>query len=243
MFRDVSARYRDNLPLVLQHMDLRVPGGSSCGLVGRTGSGKSSTLLALFRIFDLAGGAIEIDGVDVSRVPLSVLRRHALCIVPQDPFFFVGSLKSNLDPFGESNDADVYEALRLVQFDVQAVPGGLEHPVAESGSNFSMGERQLLCLARAMLRKTRVVAFDEATASVDLKRSVEIGATMKQLFAGRTLFLIAHRLDVVSSLDLVAVMSSGSVVEVGHPASLIASGKGEFWDLWRRHQDASSSSS
>jgi len=236
VFDRVYARYRSRLPFVLKGLSFRVPGKSSCGLVGRTGSGKSSCLLALFRIFKVYQGSIRIDGRDVATVPLDELRSRVLSIIPQDPSLFKGTMRSNLDPFNEHSDAELRFALDKVHL---ANVGSLDLSVDEAGGNLSHGERQLFCLARALLRKTPIVCLDEATSSIDSSTSKVIGETIKELFRDRTLLVVAHRLDVVASLDQVCVLEAGKCVEQGDPRKLIAKGSGPFFDLWTKHQNAS----
>ncbi|KAG2430855.1 hypothetical protein HXX76_009829 [Chlamydomonas incerta] len=242
-FQDVSAAYQPGLPPVLRGVTFSVPAGSSCGVVGRTGSGKSSLLLTLFRMVELTHGSILLDGVDIAAVGLDALRRH-LAVIPQDPVLFGGSLRSNLDPWGahSSNDAELWAVLRSVRLAgaVSALPGGLDAQVAAGGANLSAGQRQLLCLARAMLQRAKVLALDEATANVDAETDEAVQTALRDFLQGGSTgspggasgdggatggggvaLVIAHRLDTVMDLDALLVLAEGRVEEWGPPRQLL----------------------
>ncbi|KAG8463488.1 hypothetical protein KFE25_004999 [Diacronema lutheri] len=233
----VCMRYRPNLPLVLHSLSCQIEAGEHVGIVGRTGSGKTSLLLALYRIVPLSAGCIRIDGIDISSLDLQALR-SALSIIPQDPVLFSGTVRSNLDPFSEHSDVAVWDALRRCRlFEVvEANEHGLAMPVEGGGLNLSVGQRQLLCLGRALLRSSRVLVLDEATASIDHSTDQIIQETLKRDCAGRTTLTIAHRLHTILGADRVLVMAAGKVVESGPPAELAQIDGGVFASLLQRAQ-------
>ena len=233
-FHDYRTRYRDGLELVLNGIDLEVRSLEKVGLCGRTGAGKSSLTLALFRIIEPAGGRIEIDGVDVSTLGLHRLR-SGLTIIPQDPVLFTGDLRFNLDPTGLHSDAELWTSLEhayLKEF-VAGLPDGLDHEVNEGGENLSVGQRQLICLARALLRKTKILVLDEATAAVDLETDDLIQATIRREFADCTILTIAHRLNTIMDSDRIAVFKEGRLVELDTPSHLLRRTDSVFRDMAR----------
>jgi len=197
--------------------------------VGRTGAGKSSLTLALFRLVEPAAGRILIDGVDISLLGLHRLRSR-LTIIPQDPVLFSGTLRHNLDPFQQYSDEAVWAALRqshLSDF-IGGLAQGLQHEVAEGGENLSVGQRQLVCLARALLRKTKVLVLDEATAAVDLETDDLIQSTIRREFQGCTIITIAHRLNTVVDYDRILVLKEGAIAELDSPRILMGREGGVF---------------
>ncbi|XP_058792375.1 multidrug resistance-associated protein 1 isoform X6 [Phymastichus coffea] len=231
-FRDYKVRYREGLDLVLNGLSFNVTGGEKIGIVGRTGAGKSSLTLALFRIIEAAAGKILIDNVEISKLGLHTLRSR-LTIIPQDPVLFSGTLRINLDPFKNSSDDDLWRALahaHLKDF-VKSLPNGLEHEVTEGGDNLSVGQRQLICLARALLRKTKVLILDEATAAVDLETDDLIQRTIREEFKECTVLTIAHRLNTILDSDRVIVLDKGSIVEFDAPNILLQKPESFFYSM------------
>ncbi|XP_075847189.1 ATP-binding cassette sub-family C member 3 isoform X1 [Microtus pennsylvanicus] len=230
-FRNYSVRYRPGLELVLKNLTLRVQGGEKVGIVGRTGAGKSSMTLCLFRILEAAEGEICIDGLNVAHIGLHDLRSQ-LTIIPQDPILFSGTLRMNLDPFGRYSEEDIWRALELSHLHafVSSQPAGLDFQCSEGGDNLSVGQRQLVCLARALLRKSRVLVLDEATAAIDLETDDLIQGTIRTQFEDCTVLTIAHRLNTIMDYNRVLVLDKGVVAEFDSPTNLIAAG-GIFYGM------------
>ncbi|NXO59567.1 MRP3 protein, partial [Aramus guarauna] len=230
-FVNYSVRYRKGLDLVLKGLNLQVHGGEKIGIVGRTGAGKSSMTLCLFRILEAVKGEIKIDGVKISEIGLHDLRSR-LTIIPQDPVLFSGTLRMNLDPFNKYSDEEIWKALELSHLKrfVSSQPSMLDYECSEGGENLSVGQRQLVCLARALLRKTRILILDEATAAIDLETDDLIQMTIRTQFEDCTVLTIAHRLNTIMDYTRVLVLDNGTIAEFDTPASLIAS-KGIFYSM------------
>ncbi|KAM9537342.1 ATP-binding cassette sub-family C member 3 [Guaruba guarouba] len=230
-FVNYSVRYRKGLDLVLKGLNLQVHGGEKIGIVGRTGAGKSSMTLCLFRILEAAKGEIKIDGVKIAEIGLHDLRSR-LTIIPQDPVLFSGTLRMNLDPFNKYSDEEIWKALELSHLKrfVSSQPSMLDYECSEGGENLSVGQRQLVCLARALLRKTRILILDEATAAIDLETDDLIQTTIRTQFEDCTVLTIAHRLNTIMDYTRVLVLDNGTVAEFDTPANLIAS-KGIFYSM------------
>ncbi|KAJ7947402.1 ABC transporter C family member 2-like [Quillaja saponaria] len=221
-FEDVALRYRPELPPVLHGLSFTISPTEKVGIVGRTGAGKSSMLNALFRIVELERGRIIIDGCDIAKLGLTDLRK-VLSIIPQSPVIFSGTVRFNLDPFNEHNDADLWEALeRAYMKDViRRNSFGLDAEVSEGGENFSVGQRQLLSLARALLRRSKILVLDEATAAVDVRTDALIQKTIREEFRSCTMLIIAHRLNTIIDCDQILVLDAGQVIENNSPESLL----------------------
>eukprot|EP01039_Chlorochromonas_danica_P005988 gene5988-6595_t len=265
-FHHLCLRYASSSSPVLRDVSFDIPAGSKVGVVGRTGAGKSSLITALFRLVEPESGEIWIDGVNVLRLPLLHLR-SSLAIVPQEPTLFRGSLRSNMDPFGEHSDEEIWTALRAARLEEKLLSylpsggsdaeGGSERSssnltggggggggggskgvnlldslqVAEKGSNFSLGQRQLLCMARAILRKAKVLVLDECTASVDHDTDAMIQETVRYGLPACTVICIAHRLHTVAYYDRILLLERGQVQEFGCPNDLLEDSQSAFHAL------------
>lgn len=265
VFEHYSTRYREGLDLVLRDISISVESGEKVGIVGRTGAGKSSLTLALFRMIEAAnspwakatgkfhkaveeeshlnehdhdeeshlyGGRIVIDGVDISTIGLHDLRRQ-IAIIPQDPVLFAGPIRDNLDPFHECTDLALWEALERAHLKphIQTLPGGLAFEVAQNGENFSVGQRSLICLARALLRQTKILILDEATSAVDVETDELIQKTIRHEFRDRTILTIAHRIKTVMDSDKILVLEQGRVAEYAEPRVLLQQQESLFYLL------------
>ncbi|KAF9213044.1 hypothetical protein BGZ59_005984 [Podila verticillata] len=266
-FRNYSTRYRQGLDLVIKNISFEVAPAEKVGIVGRTGAGKSSLTLALFRIVEAAnshwakashneadqntvvdtsnepvelekveveedGGSIWIDGVDISTIGLKTLRQR-LAIIPQDPTLFAGTVRQNLDPFDELEDADLWEALERAHLKehISSLAGELSFMVTQNGDNFSVGQRSLICLARALLRKSKILVLDEATAAVDVETDELIQKTIRKEFKERTILTIAHRIKTIMDSDKILVLEKGCVEEFESPATLVQNHESLFYKL------------
>jgi len=228
VFDNVSLRYRPGLPLSLDGLSFKVNHGERCAIVGRTGAGKSTLTTALFRLVEVEEGSISLDGVDLSTLGLSDVRgrRNGMFILPQDPAVFSGTIRSNLDPFIVHSDEDLVRALEHIKFPQTS----LNEAVEEGGGNFSAGEKQLLCLVRAMLTNPCLLVLDEATSSCDRETDSSVQQMLRSQFSDTTLLTIAHRLDTIIDYDVVIVMENGRVAEMGSPRDLLSS-CGIFTDM------------
>jgi len=236
MVNNIQLKYR-NGPLVLKGIDCSIGAREKVGIAGRTGSGKSSLMVALFRIQELSGGSIFIDDIDISKVPLPLLRSK-LGIIPQDSTLFSSSLRFNLDPFENHTDDALWDVLEKVclKDHISSLPSKLHEEVAEGGDNFSSGQRQLICIARALLRNPRILVLDEATASIDNATDLVIQETVRSSFKSSTLLTIAHRLHTIIDSDRIMVLDDGYLGEFGTPSELLAKEGGMFKGLWDRHK-------
>ncbi|KAL7548136.1 hypothetical protein ACHAWF_011427 [Thalassiosira exigua] len=240
---NITARYRPNLPPCLNGLHFEIGAGQRVGIVGRTGSGKSSLAQALFRILEVESGFIEIDGLDVKTIGLRKLR-SSMSIISQSPVLFSGcTVRQNLDPFSNHSDEEIRDAIQSVQMmnAIDDLPENLNAAVADGGENFSVGQRQLLCLARAILDKNKILVLDEPTANVDIKTDELLQKTIREKFSDATILSIAHRLDTIIDYDVILVLGEGKVLEFGSPANLLAE-DGHFSSMVKCTGDAMSKS-
>ncbi|KIJ50860.1 hypothetical protein M422DRAFT_244809 [Sphaerobolus stellatus SS14] len=226
-FQDFSMKYRNDLPPVLRDINFSIRGGTKLGICGRTGSGKSSMILALFRAYPFTTGKITIDGIDISRLDLHSLRSE-LSVVSQEPFLWHAPLRDNLDPARLCADDILWAALRRVGMSdaISKLPGKLEALIEES--SLSRGEKQLLCMARVLLRQRQIVILDEATSSLDFETDKRIREIIQTDLSDKTIIAVAHRIATIVEFDMVIVLDSGSIVEMGNPRELLSDPASKF---------------
>ncbi|KDO25421.1 hypothetical protein SPRG_09363 [Saprolegnia parasitica CBS 223.65] len=231
-FENVSFRYKPNDPLVLKDLNFDIRSGEKIGIVGRTGAGKSSLTMALFRINEVASGHMYMDGVDTKSVGLKTLR-ESMAIIPQNPILFKGTLRNYLDPFDDYSDDQLWDVLTKVRMQSRVATEELklESPIEENGENYSVGERQMLCMARALLRQSKIVVMDEATAAIDHETDQNLQQVIRTAFAKSTVLTVAHRLDTVLDCDRIMVFDQGRCVQCDTPQALIDAGEGIFFEL------------
>uniref|UniRef100_A0A7M4EQJ9 ABC-type glutathione-S-conjugate transporter n=1 Tax=Crocodylus porosus TaxID=8502 RepID=A0A7M4EQJ9_CROPO len=230
-FRNYSLQYRPNLELALKNITITIRGQEKIGIAGRTGAGKSTLAVGLLRLVEAAEGEISIDGINIAHIGLHDLRTK-ITIIPQDPILFSGSLRMNLDPLNTYCDADIWTALELTQLKnfVLNLPDQLNYECSEQGENLSIGQKQLLCLARALLRKTKILVLDEATASVDVEMDLHIQSMIRTQFKECTVLTIAHRVNTILDCNRILVLENGQIAEFDTPEKLMAQ-KGLFYRL------------
>mmetsp|Transcript_17853 Transcript_17853/g.30299 ORF Transcript_17853/g.30299 Transcript_17853/m.30299 type:complete len:632 (+) Transcript_17853:2840-4735(+) len=231
-FSNVSMRYRPSTEIVLRNLTFRVRRGEKIGIVGRTGAGKSTICLAIARIAEIFEGQIQIDGVDIQQIDLQELRRR-ITVIPQDPTMFTGSLRFNLDPLGLATDEEIHSLLMKAQLEniLYGNPDGLDQQISENGANLSSGERQLICICRAILRKSKLVVLDEATSNIDILTEQKIQGLITTQFKDSTMLVIAHRLNTIINSDRVLVLSFGQIKEFDSPQNLMQNPDSEFTSL------------
>jgi len=242
-FQNYSTRYREGHDLVLKNIDLTIHAGERIGIVGRTGAGKSSVTMALFRIIEPAEGKIVIDGVDISTLGLHQLR-SSLAIIPQEPFLFGGTIRLNLDPFDEWQDADIWAALESASLKdyVSSLPEGLNAAIENSGDSLSLGQRQLMSLARSMLNQhIQILCLDEATAAIDIETDNAIQAALRKSFQNCTVLTIAHRINTIMDSDRIIVLDHGRIAEFDPPQVLLNNPDSIFSSLVKKSENTKSS--
>ncbi|KAG0588980.1 hypothetical protein KC19_2G282400 [Ceratodon purpureus] len=234
--QNLQIRYRPGAPLVLKGITCTFEGSQRVGVVGRTGSGKTTLISALFRLVEPAGGRILIDGLDITTIGLRDLRSR-LGIIPQEPTLFRGTVRSNLDPLGDHDDHQIWEALKKCQLAdiVQSMPEKLDAPVTDEGGNWSVGQRQLFCLGRALLKHSRILVLDEATASIDSTTDAIIQKLIRYDFQDCTVVTVAHRIPTVVDSDMVLALTDGVLAEYDSPFKLLENPESLFTKLVKEY--------
>jgi ABC-type multidrug transport system fused ATPase/permease subunit len=234
-FVDYSVRYRADTEIVLKNLNIHINPGEHVGVVGRTGSGKSTIALCLFRILEAYEGKIIIDGIDISTLGLKKLR-SSLTIIPQDATIMDGTLRYNIDPIGQFTDQNIVNVMNKIGFEyiIHNHPEGLSQNISENGSNLSIGEKQLICITRAILRRTKIIVMDEATASIDFKTEEIIQRAINEILKESTLITIAHRIKTVINSDKILVLDAGEVIEYDSPDNLLKNTNSFFYDFYSK---------
>ena len=235
---NMTMRYRPELEPVLKHLSCHIQPGEKIGVVGRTGAGKSSLILCLMRIIEIEDGSIVLDGINIKDIGLDDLRGR-IAIIPQEPLLFSGTLRDNLDPQHEYADEEIWSSLERAQMKnvIVDAPAGLDTIVEEHGTNYSVGQRQLLCVARALLRKSKVILMDEATASIDLETDMKIQKTIREEFSDSTVITIAHRIHTIIDSDRVMVLEMGELKEFDRPSVLLQNSESMFSQLVEKSKE------
>lgn len=238
-FRNIKLMYNEK-SVGIKKVDAVVQGGTKVGIVGKTGSGKSSLMVALFRLVELSDGEIFIDGQDVSKVGLHSLRRQ-IAVIPQTPFIFTATVRYNLDPLGLAKDDDLWRVLELTELKEHVLNYDKQLEEELNPNKLSVGQKQLMCLARALISKAKILVMDEATANVDNQTDSLIQTTIAEKFSSCTVFTVAHRLDTIINYDEVWVMKNGRLMERGHPFILASDESSHFYDLLQHTGDKKAS--
>ena len=234
-FVNFSVKYREDTEIVLKNLNFLINPNEKIGVVGRTGSGKSTVTLCLFRILEATSGKILIDDIDISKIGLNKLRRN-LTIIPQDPSLMEGTLRYNIDPLNLSSNENILKVMKSIGFDyiVDRDPEGLLQEISEGGSNLSVGEKQLICITRAILRKSRIIIMDEATASIDYKTEEIIQKAINEILNESTVITIAHRIKTILNYDKILALDNGEIVDFDTPKNLLEKKKGVFYELYHK---------
>ena len=230
-FINYSAKYRHDTPLILKNLTFEIEPGQKIGVVGRTGSGKSTLLLCLFRILEAYKGKILIDDIDISKINLKILRQ-SLTIIPQEPILLEGNLRDNIDPTKTFNDFEILKLLNDVGLNDFMKDKNLDYKIEDNGANISVGEKQLLCIARALLKKTKIILMDEATANIDYRTENALKKNIHENIEESTVITIAHRIKTIINYDKILVLKEGEIEEFDTPQNLIKK-KGLFYQLYK----------
>ena len=236
-FENFNVKYRPNEPLVLKNIYLEIHSGEKIGIVGRTGGGKTTLSLCLFRILEADSGKILIDNIDINQLDLITLRKN-ISIIPQEPTLIEGSLRYNIDPFNNYQDSEINTLINELSLENFMKGKNLEYKIEENGNNLSVGERQLVCIIRALLRKNKIIIMDEATSSIDYKTENIIQNAIDKVMNNCTVITIAHRIKTIINYDKIMVMSNGEIAEFDSPKNLLDK-KGEFYLLYQESINSS----
>ena len=233
-FENYSVRYRPNTEIVLKNLNFSVNSKEKVGIVGRTGSGKSTICLCLFRILEPYEGTIYIDGEDITKMGLDILRKN-LTIIPQDPCLMEGTLKYNIDPFNKVDNEEIISVLKKIGFEyTESDDIILDRKIEQNGTNLSVGEKQLICICRAILRKTKIIVMDEATANIDMTTEEKIQKALEYALDNSTVITVAHRIKTIINYDKILVLNNGEIVEFDTPGNLIKNEKSLFYQLYSK---------
>ena len=232
-FIDYSTRYRPDTEIILKNLSFKIEGSKKIGIVGRTGSGKSTMAICLFRILEALNGKILIDGIDISTLGLKKIRNN-LTILPQDSTIVEGTLRYNIDPVGNYDDNTIEDVMKKIGFYyiIENNSNGLEQRVSENGNNLSIGEKQMICITRAILRKSKIIVMDEATSSIDYQTEETILKAIDNYLKGSTIITIAHRIKTIINYDKILVLDNGTIIEYDTPQNLLNNKNSEFYSLY-----------
>jgi ABC-type multidrug transport system fused ATPase/permease subunit len=230
-FKNYSVRYRPDTPLILKNINLEIKPGEKIGVVGQTGSGKSTLFLCIFRILEASEGKIYIDDIDISQIGLELLRQ-SLTIIPQEPILLEGNIRDNIDPTKLHSDDEILDLLNEVGLRDFMIGKNLDYKIEENGGNISVGEKQLICIARALLKKTKIILMDEATANIDYRNEAILKQNINEDTKESTVITIAHRIKTVINYDKILVLKDGEIEEFDTPDNLINK-KGLFYQMYK----------
>ena len=232
-FIDYSVKYRPDTEIVLSDLNFTIESGNKVGIVGRTGTRKSTITLCLFRILEALEGKTLIDDIDISTIGLDKLRK-SLTIIPQDPALIEGTLRYNIDPLNNYTDEEIINVIKKINFGyiIEKNKDGLKQEVSEGGTNLSVGEKQLICITRAILRKSKIIIMDEATASIDYETEGIIQKSIDELLKGSTILTIAHRIKTIIKYDKILCINQGKIEDFDSPDNLLKKKNGIFYELY-----------